>query len=129
MIIALHAVNPETGDAASYQMGARNTNAAREVFRHFLRGRGWNEAQINAAKIEEAPSGREVAAQQGVEAVQHRDMRLPSGWKIERSGERIVVRGPDGSGYAADRAGDSGIAESVLYMLAEALLSVPAAQA
>lgn len=69
---------------------------------------------------------REAATQEVVEAaVQHREMRLPSGWTLERSGERIVVRGPDGSGYAADRAGDSGIAESVLYMLAEAMLSNP----
>lgn len=51
---------------------------------------------------------------------------IPAGWHIERSGERIVVRGPDGSGYAAERAGDSGIAESVLYMLADALLSATA---
>lgn len=62
MIITLQAVNPETGDKASYQMGARNSSAAREAFRHFLRGRGWTEAQIGAAKIEEAPAGREVAS-------------------------------------------------------------------
>lgn len=62
MIITLQAVNPETDDAASYQMGARNSSAAREAFRHFLRGRGWTEAQISAAKIEEAPNGRELVA-------------------------------------------------------------------
>lgn len=60
MIITLKAVNPETGDAASYQVGARNSSAARETFRHFLRGRGWTEAQISAAKIERAPNGCEL---------------------------------------------------------------------
>lgn len=53
---------------------------------------------------------------------------IPSGWHLEQSGDRIVVRAPDGSGYAAERAGDSGIAESVLYMLADALLSAAAIQ-
>jgi hypothetical protein len=62
MIITLQAVNPETGDAASYQMGARHASAARVAFRHFLRGRGWTEAQISAAKIEEAPNGHELVA-------------------------------------------------------------------
>lgn len=87
--------------------------------------RGHKQARHAAADL--------VAAQQGEEAaVQNRDMRLPSGWKIERSGERIVIRGPDGSGYAAERPGEariSLIAESVLYMLAEALLSTPDQQA
>lgn len=54
MIIALQAVNPDTGYMARYQLGARHMSGARESFRHFLRGRGWTEAQIAAAKIEEA---------------------------------------------------------------------------
>lgn len=33
MIITLQAENPETGDKASYQMGARNSAAARDAFR------------------------------------------------------------------------------------------------
>lgn len=78
--------------------------------------RGHKQARHAAADL--------VAAQEGAEAaVQNRAAQLPSGWRIERSGERIVVQGPDGSGYAAGRCGESGIAESVLYMLAEALLS------
>lgn len=51
------------------------------------------------------------------------------GWRIERSGDRILVQQmPLGAGYAAARAGDSGIAESVLYLLAESLLAAPIAQ-
>ncbi|NRC34127.1 hypothetical protein [Pseudomonas aeruginosa] len=78
--------------------------------------RGHKQARHAAADL--------VAAQEGAEAaVQNCAAQLPSGWRIERSGERIVVQGPDGSGYAAGRGGESGIAESVLYRLAEALLS------
>lgn len=78
--------------------------------------RGHKQARHAAADL--------VAAQEGDEAeVQNLAAQLPSGWRIERSGERLVVQGPDGSGYAAGRGGESGIAESVLYMLAEALLS------
>lgn len=78
--------------------------------------RGHKQARHGAAEL--------VAAQESEDAAeQDRGIHLPIGWKIERSGERIVVRGPDGAGYAAERAGDSGIAESVLYMLADALLS------
>ncbi|SED36564.1 hypothetical protein SAMN05216178_6955 [Pseudomonas saponiphila] len=62
MIITLQAENPETGDKASYQMGARNSAAARDAFRHYLRGRGWTEAQISAAKIEQAPVALGAAA-------------------------------------------------------------------
>lgn len=63
MIITLQAVNPDTGDKASYEMGARNSSAAREAFRHFLRGRGWTEAQISAAQIQDA---REAQAEERI---------------------------------------------------------------
>ncbi|HCL3801813.1 TPA: hypothetical protein N2B48_005893, partial [Pseudomonas aeruginosa] len=44
---------------------------------------------------------------------------VPEGWRIERSAERIVVMNlNNGAGYAAARNGESGIAESVLYLLA-----------
>lgn len=46
---------------------------------------------------------------------------VPQGWRIDREGDRIVVQGPYG-GYAAERRGLSGIAESVLYCLADAML-------
>ncbi len=46
------------------------------------------------------------------------------GWRIERSAERIVVMNlNNGAGYAAARDGESGIAESVLYLLAADLLA------
>ncbi|MEN1480112.1 hypothetical protein AAIH16_41945, partial [Pseudomonas aeruginosa] len=48
---------------------------------------------------------------------------VPEGWRIERSAERIVVMNlNNGAGYAAARDGESGIAESVLYLLAADLL-------
>lgn len=49
--------------------------------------------------------------------------QIPSGWTITRSDERIVVQHVSGSFYAAAAEGDSGIAESILYMLADSLLS------
>lgn len=49
--------------------------------------------------------------------------QIPSGWTITRSDERIVVQHVSGSFYAAAPEGDSGIAESILYMLADSLLS------
>lgn len=49
--------------------------------------------------------------------------QIPSGWTITRSDERIVVQHASGSFYAAAKEGDSGIAESILYMLADSLLS------
>lgn len=55
MIISLQAVNPETGDEACYELGARNYSAACDAFGHYLRGRGWTREQIAAAKIERAP--------------------------------------------------------------------------
>jgi len=51
--------------------------------------------------------------------------QIPSGWTITRSDERIVVQHVSGSFYAAAKEGDSGIAESILYMLADSLLSAP----
>ncbi|MBW6161980.1 hypothetical protein [Pseudomonas aeruginosa] len=49
---------------------------------------------------------------------------VPEGWRIERSAERIVVMNlNNGAGYAAARNGESGIAESVLYLLAADLLA------
>lgn len=49
---------------------------------------------------------------------------VPEGWRIERSAERIVVMNlNNGAGYAAARDGESGIAESVLYLLAADLLA------
>ncbi|WP_286974949.1 hypothetical protein [Pseudomonas sp.] len=49
---------------------------------------------------------------------------LLDGWRIERNGNRIIVQQPNnGAGYSASRNGDSGIAESVLFLLAEAMLS------
>ncbi|WP_162951786.1 hypothetical protein [Pseudomonas aeruginosa] len=49
---------------------------------------------------------------------------VPDGWRIERSAERIVVMNlNNGAGYAAARNGESGIAESVLYLLAADLLA------
>ncbi|MFO7133716.1 UNVERIFIED_CONTAM: hypothetical protein P3E15_28000 [Pseudomonas aeruginosa] len=49
---------------------------------------------------------------------------VPEGWRIERSAERIVVMNlKNGAGYAAARDGESGIAESVLYLLAADLLA------
>ncbi|KKN96156.1 hypothetical protein LCGC14_0170860 [marine sediment metagenome] len=56
MIITLQADNPDTGETAEYRMGVRNPGAAREAFRHFLRGRGWTEAQISTSQIKEVPS-------------------------------------------------------------------------
>lgn len=49
--------------------------------------------------------------------------QIPSGWTITRSDERIVVQHVSGSFYAAAKEGDSGIAESILYMLADSLLN------
>lgn len=49
--------------------------------------------------------------------------QIPSGWTITRSDERIVVQHVSGSFYAAAKEGESGIAESILYMLADSLLS------
>ncbi|WP_370601903.1 hypothetical protein [Pseudomonas nitroreducens] len=52
---------------------------------------------------------------------------LPQNWRIERSGDCIVVQHKDeGAGYAAARAGTSGIAESVLFLLADDLLGAAA---
>ncbi|MFU7005442.1 hypothetical protein ACM75W_29090 [Pseudomonas aeruginosa] len=49
---------------------------------------------------------------------------VPEGWRIERSAERIVLMNlNNGAGYAAARDGESGIAESVLYLLAADLLA------
>lgn len=49
--------------------------------------------------------------------------QIPSGWTITRSDERIVVQHVSGAFYAAAKEGESGIAESILYMLANSLLS------
>lgn len=49
--------------------------------------------------------------------------QIPSGWTITRSDERIVVQHVSGAFYAAAKEGESGIAESILYMLADSLLS------
>jgi hypothetical protein len=47
-----------------------------------------------------------------------------AGWRIEQAGDRIVVQQlPSGAGYAAAREGASGIAESVLFLLAADLLA------
>lgn len=47
-----------------------------------------------------------------------------AGWRIEQAGDRIVVQQlPSGAGYAAAREGASGIAESVLFLLAADLLT------
>ncbi|KRU69639.1 hypothetical protein AN449_02580 [Pseudomonas aeruginosa] len=54
---------------------------------------------------------------------------VPEGWRIERSAERIVVMNlKNGAGYAAARDGESGIAESVLYLLAADLLAAAPGQ-
>ncbi|HCR1674449.1 hypothetical protein [Pseudomonas aeruginosa] len=48
---------------------------------------------------------------------------IPANWKIERTGERIIVQHlHNGAGYAASRAGESGIAEAVLFLLASDLV-------
>ncbi len=52
-----------------------------------------------------------------------------AGWRIEQAGDRIVVQQlPSGAGYAAAREGASGIAESVLFLLAADLLAGQAGQ-
>jgi len=52
-----------------------------------------------------------------------------AGWHIEQAGDRIVVQQlPSGAGYAAAREGASGIAESVLFLLAADLLAGQAGQ-
>uniref|UniRef100_UPI001CD44C11 hypothetical protein n=1 Tax=Pseudomonas aeruginosa TaxID=287 RepID=UPI001CD44C11 len=57
-----------------------------------------------------------VKASEDAAQAQH---SVPEGWRIERSAERIVVMNmKNGAGYAAARDGESGIAESVLYLLA-----------
>lgn len=51
---------------------------------------------------------------------------VSDGWRIERSGDRIIVQQlPSGAGYSAARQGESGIAESVLYLLADTLVATP----
>ncbi|SDG87151.1 hypothetical protein SAMN05216588_101256 [Pseudomonas flavescens] len=51
-------------------------------------------------------------------------LAIPEGWRIERQGNRIVVQHLQScAGYAAERKGESGIAESVLYLLADTLLA------
>lgn len=48
---------------------------------------------------------------------------ISANWKFERTGERIIVQHlHNGAGYAASRAGESGIAESVLFLLASDLV-------
>ncbi|NTS91627.1 hypothetical protein HT115_04835 [Pseudomonas aeruginosa] len=70
---------------------------------------GMNEAHAKLAGLYEAAQA------------QH---SVPEGWRIERSAERIVVMNlNNGAGYAAARDGESGIAESVLYLLAADLLA------
>ncbi|MBH4013663.1 hypothetical protein I5M47_20130 [Pseudomonas aeruginosa] len=70
---------------------------------------GMNEAHAKLAGLYEAAKA------------QH---SVPEGWRIERSAERIVVMNlKNGAGYAAARDGESGIAESVLYLLAADLLA------
>jgi hypothetical protein len=60
-------------------------------------------------------------------AVASRHGELPQNWRIERTGARIVIQHQViGAGYAASRTGASGIAESVLYLLAEDLLNASA---
>lgn len=55
--------------------------------------------------------------------------QVPDGWRIEQTGERIVVQQlTSGAGYAASRAGESGIAESVLFLLAADLIAAAPAQ-
>lgn len=44
-------------------------------------------------------------------------------WTLTRADGRIVVQHSSGAFYAAAKEGDSGIAESILYMLADSLLS------
>lgn len=44
-------------------------------------------------------------------------------WTLTRADGRIVVQHSSGAFYAAAKEGESGIAESILYMLAESLLS------
>lgn len=44
-------------------------------------------------------------------------------WTLTRADGRIVVQHSSGAFYAAAKEGDSGISESILYMLAESLLS------
>lgn len=62
-----------------------------------------------------------------VAAVASRRGELPQNWRIERTGARIVIQHQvNGAGYAASRTGASGIAESVLYLLAEDLLNAAA---
>ncbi|EPB7049537.1 hypothetical protein ACRRPB_000315 [Pseudomonas aeruginosa] len=62
-----------------------------------------------------------VKASEDAAQAQH---SVPEGWRIERSAERIVVMNlKNGAGYAAARDGESGIAESVLYLLAADLLA------
>ncbi|WP_017519978.1 hypothetical protein ACQCLI_32085 (plasmid) [Pseudomonas nitroreducens] len=62
-----------------------------------------------------------------VAAMASRRGELPQNWLIERTGERIVIQHQvNGAGYAASRTGASGIAESVLYLLAEDLLKAAA---
>lgn len=75
--------------------------------------------------------GRDCPAHQAKRPAQTEQQPVPvlDGWRIERSGDRIVVQQlPSGAGYSAARAGDSGIAESVLYLLADTLLAAPIAQ-
>ncbi|MER0612078.1 hypothetical protein AAA556_10390 [Pseudomonas aeruginosa] len=67
-----------------------------------------------------------VADEKVVAQAQH---SVPEGWRIERSAERIVVMNlKNGAGYAAARDGESGIAESVLYLLAADLLAAAPGQ-
>lgn len=65
-----------------------------------------------------------VASEEIAAPVAQAQHSVPEGWRIERSAERIVVMNmKNGAGYAAARDGESGIAESVLYLLAADLLA------
>ncbi|HHW1607728.1 TPA: hypothetical protein ACUUB7_000335 [Pseudomonas aeruginosa] len=65
-----------------------------------------------------------VASEEIAAPVAQAQHSVPDGWRIERSAERIVVMNlNNGAGYAAARDGESGIAESVLYLLAADLLA------
>ncbi|WP_224792192.1 hypothetical protein [Pseudomonas aeruginosa] len=90
------------------------------------------EAQIEAYILDMHRSSDSLTLRKGplygapVAQAQH---SVPEGWRIERSAERIVVMNlKNGAGYAAARDGESGIAESVLYLLqkADGLLMVNA---
>ncbi|HEA6045651.1 hypothetical protein MMZ74_31225 (plasmid) [Pseudomonas aeruginosa] len=100
----LHDLDKQCRDDVARALGLRPSQE---------RGFAWS---YLLASIKSCVKASEDAAQ-----AQH---SVPEGWRIERSAERIVVMNmKNGAGYAAARDGESGIAESVLYLLAADLLA------